>query len=333
MKRIVIAIALTILLTGCAARPASVDGNGTGASSASGSTASDNKESAAKTLDGEIKFYPTYDGSYKTGRNEMFDFWFDIPNDWKAADESKDGSEYTILPDNSKVEIKMYGIMEDGSEDEFYTKLAGNAGKLSDFTYRDGWVGKKIDISDTETYYVRVDGDSYMVLHINAAGQNEWMEQNKDKLNYIAMSERTTKESYGKSLDGKNSVTLDDLQLGNIKLDISYSELLKIMKQKPQKEETEEYDGLEAKTLFFADNTQIYVVDGAVYSLNVTDSRYETPRGLKVGDSRSKLIKLYGEPDNKEDANHWGYNYNGYEVFTVIVEDGKVTEIQVDLAM
>jgi hypothetical protein len=333
MKKVLILLALAIMLTGCTSKPASVNGNEAGASSGTGGTDSNNKQSASKTLDGEIKFFPTYDANYKTGSNEMFDFWFDIPIEWSAADQSADGSEYTVFTDNDKVLIKISGVMAQEKEDEYYARLAGNGGTISDFTYRDGWVGKKIDAGAAETWYVRVDGDSYMVLHINAADQSEWMKQNEEKLNYVAMSERTTKESYGNGMDGKNSVTLEDLQFGKVKLDMSYNELLTVLKQKPVKEETDEYEGLEAKTLFFADNTQIYVVDGAVYSVNVTSPDYATPRGFKVGDATDRLIELYGEPDIKEDESHWGYNYNGYEVFTVIIEDGKVTEMQIDLVM
>jgi hypothetical protein len=333
MKKLLIFFALAFILTGCASKPASVNTGSAGTSVSGSGSSGDNKESASKTLDGEIKFFPTYDENYKTGSNEMFDFWFDIPNEWKAADQSADGSEYTIFTDDNKVLIKISGVIKNEQEDEYYARLAGNAGTITDFTYRDGWVGKKIDVSATETWYVRVDGDSYIMLHINATDQSEWMKHNEEKLNYVAMSERTTKESYGKGMDGENSVTLDDLQLGSVKLDMSYNELMKVLKQKPDKEETEEYEGLEARTLFFADDTQIYVVDNAVYSINVTSPDYATPRGLKVGDSTDRLIELYGEPDTREEKDHWGYNYNGYEVFTVIVEDGKVTEMQVDLVM
>ncbi len=332
MKKTLILFALVILLTGCGPKPAPAGENESGVSSGT-AVDTNNKQSAAKTLEGEIKFFPTYDAKYKTGSNEMFDFWFDIPNEWKAVDQSKDGSEYTIFPDNDKVSIKISGVITDETEEEYYARLAGDGGTITDFTYRDGWEGKKISVSATETWYVRIDGDSYMVLHIDAAGQSEWMDQNEDKLNYMAMSERTTRESYGNGMDGKNSVTLDDLQFGSVKLDMSYNQLLKVLKKKPIKEETDKYEGLDARTLFFADNTQIYVVDGSVYSMNVTSPDYPTTRGLKVGDATDRLIELYGEPDTKEDKTHWGYNYKGYEVFTVIVKDGKVTEMQIDLVM
>lgn len=335
MKNLILLIFLAaILLSGCSSKSEPVGGSGTEAAAAGiDSTASNNKASASKTQEGEIKFYPTYDVNYKTGSNEMFDFWFDIPNEWKAVDQSEDGSEYQILSGNEKIEIKIYGVLANGPEEDFYASLQGNSGTISDFLYRDGWVGKQINISGTDTYYVRVDGDSYMILHVNSKGDNEWMTQNAEKLSYMAMSARTTRESYGVGMEDKNVITLDDLQLGKIKLDMSYEVLMKAMQQEPEKEAKDEYEGLEAKTLFFADNTQIYLVDNLVYSINVTSPAYPTPRGLKAGDSVERLIELYGEPANKEDESHWGYTYDGYELFTVVIKDGKVIEMQIDLAM
>lgn len=335
MKKILLLIfALAMLTTGCTAKPASADKSGTTAAETSAeSTASNNNASASKTLEGEIKFYPTYDANYKTGGNEVFGFWFDIPNDWKAVDKSTDGSVYNIITGNDKIEIKMYGVLKNGSENDFYASLSGGSSTMSDFAYRDGWIGKQITVSDNETYYVRVDGDSYMILYVNSKDDSEWMTQNAEKINYVAMSTRTTKESYGKGIDDKNAITLDDLQLGKIKLDMSYEELLKAMQLKPEKEVMDEYEGLEAKTLFFNDNTQILIVDNVVYSINVTSSEYQTPRGLKTGDSVKRLKELYGEPANKEDESHWGYTYDGYELFTVVIENDKVVEIQIDVAM
>lgn len=335
MKKFILLIfALSMLTTGCAAKPVSVDGSSATAALASAeSTGSNNNASASKTLEGEIKFYPTYDANYKTGGNEVFGFWFDIPNDWEAVDKSEDGSLYNIITGNDRIEINMYGVLKNGSEDDFYASLSSSSGTISDFAYRDGWVGKQITVSGNETYYVRVDGDSYMILYVNSKDDSEWMTQNAEKIKYVAMSARTTKESYGKGMGDKNTITLDDLQLGKIKLDMSYEELLKAMKQKPEKEVMEEYEGLEAKTLFFTDNTQILIVGNVVYSINVTSPEYQTPRGLKTGDSVKRLKELYGEPANKEDESHWGYTYDGYELFTVVIEDDKVVEIQIDVAM
>ena len=146
------------------------------------------------------------------------------------------------------------------------------------------------------------------------------------------MSARTSRESYGGGIDDKNVIALDELQLGEIRLDMTYDEMMKVMKSKLVKEEPEEFEGLVAKTLYFEDDTQIYVVDNTVYSINVTSPDYPTLRGLKTGDTVERLVELYGEPSNKEDES-WGYTYDGYELFTVVIKEGKVAEIQIDVAL
>lgn len=331
-KTIFLIFILCIMLTGCSSNGTQNAGDFTEAHEKSqGNTVSPDKQSASKTLDGQIKFYPTIDPNYKTAGNEMFDFWFDIPNEWKAVDKSKDGSAYTILPDSGTAEMKIYGRMIQGQEKDFYKELAGTDGKISDFAYRDGWKGKRIDIGSSETYYVRVDGDSYLIFYIKA--DSEWMKQNADKIEYVAMSARTTKESYGDGLGDSGKITLDDLQLGKIKINMSYEELMAAIQQKPVKEEKEEYQGLDAKTLFFKDDTQVYIVDGTVYSINITSPGYSTPRGLSVGDGTAKLKKLYGAPDSINEETQWNYTYKGYEVFTAVIDNGKITQIEVDLPM
>ncbi len=332
-KMVLLVFALIITITACSANHKPVNGDATIASNAA-SADSNCTVTASKNLEGEIKFYPTYDADYKTANNEIFAFWFDIPNDWRAVDQSEDGSEYSILTGDDSIDIRIYGVFAEESEDEFYASLSNGSGrKVPDFIFRDGWVGKKIAVSDSEVYYVRDDGDSYIILHVHSLGGSEWVLQNSDKLNYVAMSARTTRESYGSGLEDENLITLDDLKLGDMKLQMQYEDLLKVMKDKPDKEVDDEYEGLVAKTLFFSDHTEIYILDHIVYSINVTSSKYMTPRGLKTGDSVKRLKELYGEPANINDEHHWGYTYDGYELFSVVIEDGKVVEIQVDLAM
>lgn len=330
-NRIYVLLLIALMLSGCGSGAESESGVVT-AGSVDEILSAETNASAAKTLDGEIKFFPTIDPEYKTGNNEMFDFWFDIPSDWKAVDRSKDGSAYNILSGNYKIEISIYGVLKEKPEEDYYLSLAGSSGSIKDFTYRDGWVGKQIQVTEHKTYYIRVDGDSYMVLLIDASQDPEWKIQNEEKLNTIAVSARTTRESFGSGMEDTSSITPDDLQLGKIKLEMTYDELLEEMDQKPLKEETEEFEGSVAKMLFFSDGTQVYMIDDVVYTINVNNPLYETPRGLKPGDSEERLMDLYGEPSNRKDG-VWGFNYNGYELFTVIVSEGKVIEIQIDLGL
>lgn len=331
-KLLVILCSLAILTAGCSLRNAADDASGTADIESELSIELSDKMPGGKTIDGEIKFYPTYDADYKTCKNDILEFWFDIPNEWSAADESPDGSNYKIISDNGNASIEIYGISHDGSQESFYNSLKGQAGTIVDFLYRDGSVGKRIDVSENEVYFVRIDVDSYIVLHVSVKGDHQWLSDNQKIIDYIAMSIRITRESYGSDLSGENQVSLEDLQLGQIKLGMTYEELEVVLENETAEVFQDEYDGMVSKTLYLTDDTQILVVDNTVYCVNVVSSDYETPRGLKVGDSESTIKQLYGEPSSIDD-NYWSYTYDGYELFSVRVEDGKVAEIQIDVAM
>jgi uncharacterized protein YceK len=333
MKRLlasIIILALVLLTAGCSAVPAQKETGPGGASGPEGTLKANGTGAGDNSAD-EVKYYPSFDSNYKTARNVRFDFWFDIPAEWKAVDKSADGEVFTIDPSNDNVSLLVYGATIEGGEEDFYGKLSGKDGSVEDFGFRDGWTGKKIT-NGTKLYYIRADGDTYIIFYIDCKDDTAWFSENRDTLEYIGRSLRISQESFG-SIDGGNSISLDDLQLGNVKLDMPYEKVLDVMKSKPENEETDEYEGMEAKTLFYKDGTEIYLVDGAVYSINVISGDYPTPRGLKVGDTAERLKELYGEPNNKNDATHWGYTYDGYELFSVVLEDNKIVEIQVDLVM
>ena len=320
MKRFLASIMILILLmltAGCSSAPASKE---TAAGEVTGSTGAVKADATGvdKPAAGELKYFPTYDTKYKTARNDIFDFWFDIPNNWKAVDKSDTGEELTVDCGNEKVSLLVYGTVIKGEVDDFYSKLSGTAGSIEDFTFRDGWMGKKI-INGSKLYYLRTDGDSYIIFCANYKDDSAWFTENRETLEYIGQSLRIRQESFG-TMDSEDSITLDDLQLGDIKLDMTYEKVLNVMKTKPESEKVDEYEGMESKTLFYMDGTQIYLVDGTIYSINVISSDYPTPRGLKVGDTTAKLKELYGEPDNVNDETHWGYTYDGYELFSVVLK-------------
>lgn len=327
MKKIaIILLSAAIVLTGCSRGDLVEDDEGKALAEQLSAPSND---SAAKNLEGEIIFYPSYDDAYKTANNEMFDFWFDIPVEWNAVDKSVDGSEYYIIDSSDKVQIRIFGILAVEAGEDYYSKLAGSSGTISDYIFRDRWIGKKIDVSPNETYYVRVDGDSYMVLHVDASEDPAWLSRNGEVIDHIAMSCRTTRESHGKESNEVSSIDPGDLKLGNIDIDMSCDELIAAIGQEPADVYEEQYEGMSTKTLFFPDDTQVYVVNDTVYTVNVTDPKYATPRGLKPGDREERILELYGEPNKKEDG-IWGYYINGYELFTIVVEDGIVDQIQIE---
>lgn len=322
-----------MFLTGCSFIPTGGDaGNTTFDEDSAKQLSPELAEDVDDVLKEDIRFYPAFDENYKTGNNMVFDFWFDIPLEWNAVDNSDDGSACDILSGNDSVIIQISGklIDEDNKDkDQFYTALAGKNATVEDFSFRDGWVGKHIQVSDNEAYYVRIDGDSYLIVYINANKDPEWKEQNGEILNNIVMSTRTMKESHGKYDTGEETIKREDLQLGDISVGMTYDELIEAMDRLPEDVASEEYEGFATKTLFFDDGTQVYVVDDIVYAINVTSPDYLTPRGLKTGHSRQRLEELYGKPSNESDG-ILGYTYNGYELFTVVIEDDKISQIQID---
>ncbi|GEM_PF-733819 len=333
MRRIIsfmlaVLILSVAVLTGCASENEAEDTEGAAFTE---ELSSPTNASASKDIKGDIIFYPAFEDGYKTCNNEKFDFWFDVPVEWSVTDRSEDGSEYYILPKDSKIDMRIYGEMIDENvpADEYYKTLAGKDGIISDYVYRDSWMGKKIEVSANETYYVRIDGDSYLILHVNAANDPEWKRQNGDIIDYVAMSARTTRESLGTMPDEVSSITPDDLKLGDIEAGITYEKLLEIMGQEPVDVAEEAYEGMITKMVYFPDDTQVYVVNDIVFTVNVTDPGYTTPRGLKTGDSEERILELYGEPNTKSDG-IWGYNIDGYELLTLVVTDGIVTQIQIE---
>lgn len=125
-------------------------------------------------------------------------------------------------------------------------------------------------------------------------------------------------------------ITENDMKLGNIKTYMTEAQVLKAMAGKPLKTDKNEI-GI---TYHFKDGTEIVFANGGVYSVKVTDPKYLTPRGLKVGDDQTKVKVLYGEPKSIEEG-LWAYSFeNGeYNTFFVQVSDGKVKYIKVSLVM
>ncbi|NJD02256.1 MAG: hypothetical protein FIA99_06590 [Ruminiclostridium sp.] len=340
MKKIIILFILIALIAGGVSACSNVkpDGRqnstqdnssesaGTGDMAGGKTSDSGDNNSPANNNGKEAKYYPNAVEGYKTAYNEAFDFWFDLPEGWKAVDKSKNGDGYFIIPDAADMDVRVYGLLKETAEEEYYRKLAGNSGKIEDFTFNDGESGKKIQ-NNSRVYFVRVDGDTYICFYVNYKDNTTWYQQNSDKLTNIAMSLRTRME--GPKLDsGANKISLDDLKLGEIYIDMAYENVKKTMKAKLIKEETGELGGT---TLFYDDGTEIYIIDDTVYTMNVNSESYSTPKGLKVGDGKDRVRELYGEPDNTEDDTHWGYTYDGYELFSIVFKDDKVSELQIDM--
>jgi hypothetical protein len=93
----------------------------------------------------------------------------------------------------------------------------------------------------------------------------------------------------------------DDLKLGQLQVDMPKELADRFIEAKLYDRKTDNSYGFESETLIYEDGTEIHLVDGKIYSISVADSRYPTPRGLKVGDTAEKVEELYGEPSAIEE--------------------------------
>ena len=80
------------------------------------------------------------------------------------------------------------------------------------------------------------------------------------------------------------------------------------------------------------DGLKIYLIDGDIYNLSCTGRRCQTDRGVKVGDSKAKVIGVYGPgntPNSGATQDSLSYPLKGIDSYLVFVfEDNKVAEIE-----
>ena len=131
-------------------------------------------------------------------------------------------------------------------------------------------------------------------------------------------------------------IGLDDLIVGGISLNITRAEFLAMMTEDPVDTVVVEDEVLGfVETTLRYEGLDVVFLDDVCFSIRVTDERYSTARGLRIGDSADTVISLYGEPQNRYE-DHWGYEFGGtedYEVFSLTVQDGIVVEIVLRVMM
>jgi hypothetical protein len=80
------------------------------------------------------------------------------------------------------------------------------------------------------------------------------------------------------------------------------------------------------------DGMKIYVIDGAIYNFSCTSKRCRTNRGVQVGDSKAKVIEIYGPgnpPYEGSENDTLSYPLKGIDSYLFFLfRDGKVAEIE-----
>lgn len=149
-----------------------------------------------------------------------------------------------------------------------------------------------------------------------------------------SIDEDTNNEKY---TSAPVDINESDLELGQMKLGIPFSQLESLIREKPIKiteSVDDDPDIFKEKILEYADGLTIVLYDDEVYSINTTNGKYATPRNMKVGDSKNNVVELYGEPDAEADE-EWIYYYgvDEYPVLYIKFMNEKVIGIQVSLVM
>ena len=123
-----------------------------------------------------------------------------------------------------------------------------------------------------------------------------------------------------------------DLKLNQLYLEMPYEELIKLVGEEQDRDVSNDNED-EIINLFFSDGTEIMMFEGKTYSIAVTSQEYQTPRGLRVGDSVEELEKRYGSPTYEEEGK-WSYtDEKDYIHFSVWLKNKKVTKIEINLVM
>lgn len=156
---------------------------------------------------------------------------------------------------------------------------------------------------------------------------------NTDNTNNTSDKEGTDDSEVAGNTTPAPFVLDDDLALGDLKVNMTRQMIEKVMDAGLSDSSEEDRYGMKSEYLDYNDGTKIHLVDGKIYSIEVSSSDYPTPRGLKVGDSASEIEILYGKPDDITEDGIWIYSPEGYDVFFVTVKDEIVKAIKVSLVL
>jgi hypothetical protein len=151
---------------------------------------------------------------------------------------------------------------------------------------------------------------------------------------YQKVNINITEKKYTSNVFNKNELYMDDLALGGVKVNMSKKDVLKAM-GKPDRIDND-VKGFHER-LSYGNNTTIMLTDNKVRFIETLSTKYSTPRGLIVGDSKDELIRQYGEPSNvledKATGNQiFDYDLSGeYYLFHAEVKNNKIIRLQVNL--
>lgn len=132
----------------------------------------------------EASYFPTESSTFKKVGNPRFNFWFDIPTDWRAFDRSANGDGYFLDVGNPGVDVRAYGSGLDVVLDQSQDKTP--------FRFADGKLGWRLT-KETSMTYVRPEGDHFLYLYVQAPAA--WVKKNEEAISRVARSLRPGSKS------------------------------------------------------------------------------------------------------------------------------------------
>lgn len=106
--------------------------------------------------------------AWHTCGNAKYNFWFDLPNGWRAEDASELGDGYFIECADSGADIRIYGTSKILPDEEFFRILIGETGQKLPFTFADGTGGTFLR-KDTVRYFIRNADEARVVCYVSAS--------------------------------------------------------------------------------------------------------------------------------------------------------------------
>jgi len=158
---------------------------------------SDNAD-AVLTLDKdnqEAVYKPAIITGFKTAYNQSFNFSFELPQQWRAIDESTIGDGYYIFTGKKFTDIRIYGERITPDNERVLAEVDSTVfNKIETFVFNDGIKGLKLSGRQYRMFVKEV-GKIRVSLYIKA--RKRWLDDNEVYLEHIAHSIkpiRTTKK-------------------------------------------------------------------------------------------------------------------------------------------
>jgi len=130
----------------------------------------------------------------------------------------------------------------------------------------------------------------------------------------------------------KYSIDPATTAVNGIKIATTERDILKLL-GKPKSVESS-YSHVENKPskYFYYDGMKIYLIEGNIYGLSCTGNRCKTDRGVKFGDSKARVVEIYGPgnpPYSGATSDSLSYPLKGIDSYLIFVfKDDKVAEIK-----